>query len=489
MANRRSFKSDTSFLEKISAGAIGSQQVFENLRNQGHQPIELERGSMSFKIWRNIKIKRIRVPDLLCVTCGHRVESRAKSNFEISMSHSVSDPERGWDYGLNDNDFVALVVCKQVGNKPIDWLAEKLVQYISVKELRLALRDKNAIYMSPKGVGEGFETRIIWPSAVASSAGFIKAVTKDYIQYHRQTDNRTITMRLQKKGLPMKPLVEVGDEVVPNQVCAAVIPVAKGFPCSPSINYTYYLDRLSSPSLSDRYAAAKALSVFKQPVISRKLLIKVKDPNEHIYVRLEAAASLARYNDEQGWMFIEQCLADEYLQNRLEAVIILAEIPADISRLILSNVLKDNNQHPEIRAGAAWALGELRNKSALSDLIDSFSAVNENIRIEAARSLAKLASDYTPEIMREFPMAAREKRPGIAWALSKSGKFKLKDLLESLVDNDARHWVAYILGTQEQQRYIHEIELLKARDAEVYFAATVLWKIMTSWVYDLEEYG
>ena len=57
MVNRRSFKSDVSFLEKISMGATGTITVFNNLREQGHTPIELERGSRSFKIWKNIKIK------------------------------------------------------------------------------------------------------------------------------------------------------------------------------------------------------------------------------------------------------------------------------------------------------------------------------------------------------------------------------------------------------------------------------------------------
>lgn len=87
MANRRSFKSDVSFLEKISIGATGTKKVFENLKSLGHAPIELERGSMSFKIWKGIKIKRVRVPDILCVKCGKRVESRAKTNLAISMSH------------------------------------------------------------------------------------------------------------------------------------------------------------------------------------------------------------------------------------------------------------------------------------------------------------------------------------------------------------------------------------------------------------------
>lgn len=61
------------------------------------------------------------MPDILCVACGRRVESRAKTTFEISMSHSLSDPKRGWDYGLNDSDFVALVICRRVSDRPIDW--------------------------------------------------------------------------------------------------------------------------------------------------------------------------------------------------------------------------------------------------------------------------------------------------------------------------------------------------------------------------------
>jgi len=482
MANRRAFKSDVSFLEKISLGAVGTQRVFEHLRNQGHNPLELERGSMSFKIWKKIKIKRIRVPDILCVSCGRRVESRAKTTFEISMSHSLSDPERGWDYGLNDSDFVALVISKRVSDRPIDWRVDELVQYISVRDLRSAQRNNLIVLVKPKGAEEGFEARISWPAAVAKSAGIIESVTNDRIQYRRENDGRMITLSLSKQGLNLNPLVREGDAISENQVLAAVIPVVKQFPCSRKTGQEYYIAQLSSSSLSDRYTAVKALSTFPSESVSKALIDKVNESNEHIYVRLEAAAGLARHNEEQGWSFVKQCLTDDYLQNRLEAVIVLGEIPNDTSCRLLCSVLT------EIRAGAAWALGELDNNLALSVLIDSFSAVDEGIRIEAARALAKLASRFTGEIVKEFPRAAPDKRPGIAWALSKSGKFKLEDLLNALVDEDTRHWVSYILGTQDQQRYIDQIEKLKARDSEVYFAVTVLWKIMTRWVYNLEEY-
>lgn len=161
MVDGRWFKSHESFLEKISIGAIGTRSVFDDLNKQGHQPIELERGSMSFKIWKNIKIKRLRVPDILCIHCGKRVESRAKTKLEITMSHSTADPNRGWDFGLDDSDYVALVRCVKIGERPIDWQAVGQVQYVLVADLRRAYRLGNVVQERPKGAQEGFERGLL----------------------------------------------------------------------------------------------------------------------------------------------------------------------------------------------------------------------------------------------------------------------------------------------------------------------------------------
>jgi hypothetical protein len=47
---------------------------------------------------------------------------------------------------------------------------------------------------------------------------------------------------------------------------------------------------------------------------------------------------------------------------------------------------------------------------------------------EEAKALAKLAQRFTPEIIREFPIAPPAKRSGISWALSKAGKFTPQDI-------------------------------------------------------------
>lgn len=134
-----------------------------------------------------------------------RIESRAKSALELSMSHSLSDPERSWDVSLGSSDFVALVVCHHVGTRPIDWNAEDLVQYVSVGELRSAQADGRSVLIRPKGAEEGFESRMTWPAVVARSPGTLESVTSERIRIRRGKDNRIVTLRLFKMGKELRP--------------------------------------------------------------------------------------------------------------------------------------------------------------------------------------------------------------------------------------------------------------------------------------------
>jgi hypothetical protein len=490
LAARKSFKSDESFLEKISIGAIGTRSVFQDLNAQGHNPIELERGSMSYKIWKKIKIKRIRVPDILLLNNGIRVESRAKTTLEISMSHSFSDPDRGWDFGLADDDFIGFVVCSRVGEKPIDWQAESLVQYVLVKDLRKAYSQGQVIGANPKGAQEGFETRLTWPAAIAKHDGEVKLINEERLQYTRLSDNRTISLRLNRgSDASLNPLVQVGERVTPNQIIASVVPVTRIIPADRTVSEREYIAGLESSSLSERYASAKALSHFHSDAVDQSLLNKVSDEKDHIYVRLEASASLARHSNDRGILFVQECLSNDYLTHILEAVIILSEIGTPTAGKLLVQVLTDVKQDPEIRAGAAWALGELQDKAALEALIESFMSQDEEIRIEAARALAKISRRFNADVVQTFASNEVTKRDGIAWAISKSGNFSLDQLFAQMVDDNARRWVAYIIGSQDKEVYLNQIERLKSQDTEVYFAVTVLWQIMRSWIYGLEEYG
>jgi HEAT repeat protein len=163
--------------------------------------------------------------------------------------------------------------------------------------------------------------------------------------------------------------------------------------------------------------------------------------------------------------FIRQTLGGQYLEHRLEAVFIHGEIPTDEARQALTTVLLDQAQHPEIRAGAAWALGELQQPSSVDALIQVFLELAEPIRIEAARALRKIAASTGAHIAAGLPAAQDDQRAGIAWAVSRSGRVKLDVLLPLLLDDDARRWVAYILGTQDPQTCIGQIKQLRQHEA------------------------
>lgn len=486
---QRSFKTDESFLEKLAIGAIGTQKALENLTQQGHKPVELERGSTGYKIWKSIKIKRVRVPDILCINSGIRVESRAKTNLVISMSHSSADETRGWDFGLKNEDYVALVVCEKSGEEPIDWIADENVQYIKVADLRDALDANKVIQERPKGVQEGFETRLTWPCSVASSDGTITEIS-NRLKFRRLSDNRTISLALSKKGIELTPCVSEGQTIKKYQILSSVAPISKEVPQRNIDLESYYRKLLSSTSISDRYGAAKAYSFLNQRFDNVPLTERIKDDAEHIYVKLEAASALARVDSPLGYKFIESVLTSDYLEHRLEAVIILGELTSEHSAKLLIQVLADNTQHEEIRSGAAWALGELNLESSIPSLISAFNEVSLPIRVEAARSLKRMCNSYADVVLNSFREATDAERPGISWALGKYGGWDLADLVEKIDQGnlDMRQWGAYIIGTSDPNRIINDIESLKKIDSQLYFAVTVLWKITSSWIYQLKEY-
>ena len=164
------FKSDDSFLKKLAVGAAGTNATINRLREMGFNPIELERGSTGFKI------KRVRVPDILCLNTGQRFESRGKTKLEISMSHSLNDPKRAWDAGMRDDDFVSIVMFEQNDYSPTDLKRVSPVHFVSVKDMRAAFASEQVSISQPKGVEEGSEVRVQWTCAAANQKSVVTTV-------------------------------------------------------------------------------------------------------------------------------------------------------------------------------------------------------------------------------------------------------------------------------------------------------------------------
>jgi hypothetical protein len=488
-----SFKSDESFLRKLAIGAAGTNATIARLNDMGFNPIELERGSTGFKIWKKIKIKRIRVPDILCLDTGLRFESRGKTKLEISMSHSLSDPRRAWDAGMRDDDFVSIVVFEQSDDSPVDVRQISPVHFINVKDMREAFTDGHVSITRPKGAEEGSEIRVIWTCAAAKQQSVVSAVESGKIILSPIHDGRpqSIQLKRSKGKIALLPQVGPRDTVEINQIVAAVVPITTSLSCPPPVDEAYFTDKLSSVNLSERYSAAKALRYRGYSAAKPVLKSRMDDPDEDIYIQLEAAAALAAHDDLKAWEFIENKLRGPAmaipLETQLETIIVASEIPKERSECLLIEVLRDSSRDEELRAGAAWALGQFASARSATALVDTFNLSPVEIKVEAARALLRIAEPQIAHLVGLLRSGEPTKRDGISWVLARTGGFNPMDVV-TRADDNLRKWVSYIVGHGKDKFVQPDIEAICRADPEVYFAASVLWQLLGSWINDVKEY-
>ncbi|MDO9401204.1 MAG: HEAT repeat domain-containing protein [Polaromonas sp.] len=487
------FKSDDSFLRKLAVGAAGTNATINRLKAMGFNPIELERGSTGFKIWKKIKIKRVRVPDILCLNTGIRVESRGKTKLEISMSHSLNDPKRAWDAGMRDDDLVSIVGFEQNNDSPVDLKQISPVHFVSVKDMRKAFAAGQVSITQPKGVEEGSEIRVMWTCAAANQRSDVAAVEPGRISLTSITEARKQSIQLSRsKGkITLLPQARTGNAVEANQIVAAVIPVNTELQCPAPVNEAYFIDKLASVNLSERYAAAKALRYRGYTTAKPVLESRMADADEDIYVQLEAAAALAAYDESNGWEFMENKLRSPVmtvpLETQLETVIVASEIPKSRSEQLLIKVLQDSQRDDELRAGAAWALGQFASAASATALVDTFNSSPLEIKVEAARALLRIAEPQIPHLLDLLKNGDPAKRDGLSWVLARTGQFNPSDMVIG-ADENLRKWMSYIVGYGKDKFVQGDFETICQADPEVYFAASVLWQIVASWANDLREY-
>ena len=375
------FKADTSFLRFLSMGAVGVHRTMQRLRDRGFEPIELERYCCSNKIW-TTKIKRLRLPDLLCVRTGMRTEVRAKTDLKIRMSDALANPERGWDAGLRNDDIVALITCFDTddGPKPADDAV-----YFTVGALRASV--ERSRLGPPKSASEGAERDRTWSATVPTRDGRVLEVTDERLIVQQNADPERVarqqTYRLRGKSVYVSP----GDTFQARTTILAGEPPALA-DLSAYLPRCYApLDDLQSDTEVDRYAAAKALRFRDDPrdhVIPalEDLICRETEPR----VALEAAGSAAALGSKLGQEQIIRFVWEntDRLDLRMEAVFILAEIGySRFTREQLNLVLADSRfEGDELRQAAIWALGKAGLK-CYEDLLPFIAVGDENLALHA----------------------------------------------------------------------------------------------------------
>ncbi len=495
---RLALKPDSSFFRKIALGAVGSRHVALDLGRLGHRIAELERGSMDTKLWKEVKRKRVRIPDLVCQRCGLRVESRAKTNAELSMSHSPTDQERAWDFGMVDDDVIAFPVCKRQEERQwssgrlkeptsywhernwILWQPEGKVNYVRVSQFR----DVPPGSAATKGVTEGSETSVAWKARFSSRDGIVKALQGQKITVARARDGHRHTQTVPK---PLRILVAHNEEVVLNQIIAAGIQPESDHDlvCRGALPKRHLARLLESRERTQRFTGVKLARLREDKSLETPIASLVTDDEEDVYIRLEAVAYLVAVLGADTERVFAPYLASPDQQVQLEAVIALGEAGTDDCVRLLGAILDDALRPYFARSAAAWCLSRIGGSAACQRLVQAFGDVDRDLREEALDGIVTVDSDAVPILLTGLQEVDTAIAAGCAEALRQHGALSadaIREISAQLNGDNPTVWSVWLAGQLPRERIAGALADLERKTPELHYAITLLWSFCESWV-------
>jgi hypothetical protein len=494
MAN---FKPDVSFFRKIVIGAHGTQATCEDLAKYGHEMVELERGSTNTKLWKDVKRKRVRIPDLICKNCGQRVESRTKTKPELSMSHSDSDQERSWDYGMLENDWIAFPISVATisttwskglfRNKAAywherdwsQWNVEGKINYFTVNSLRRVAPDVTR----RKGVTEGSELTLTWNAKFATCSGKVESIVNEVIKLHADSGR----VRSLKISPNLNTFVKAGDEVIKNQIlCAGPAPInTEALRCPKRLSDGFIESCLASRERTVRFSGVKLSRLCHMTKHHSTIIEIANDMQEDLYVRLEAVAYLASVGKIPVDKLFEEYLQSPDPQIRLESVITIGEIRTNGAVELLGVILHDQKQEYFLRSAAAWALGNAPMVKSQEQLKKAFADVSSDIREEALDALVAIGESALPILLPGIEEDNEDIAVGCAEVvrqLTGDTPITLKKIAQQLQQPSPPKWLVWLAGymnPEELKVAVGDPAVLKP---EVNYALNLLWSFSRSWV-------
>ena len=428
------FKQDEDFARFLTMGAYGTAAIKESLESYGHRVIELERYAMSNKIW-TVKVKRLRVPDLLCVDCGRRFESKAKSKFELKLSHSGTPGREWWAGGIREEDVFAFIRVVVRGSSP----AIGTPVYVTRRALQEASADlKDGMR---KAIADGSEADVSWPIWVPSYSGTVVEVTDNPQWLIRvEKENGGSASRKQGAWTNFHSYVAVGEQFVGATTAVAGTVQRADVTCAGAV--WYWDSDITYGDDIDVYCAVKAAGF--RPItalILQKLNQILVDNRSDWRLRLEVAGVLVRHGDDSDSAALEHLRStalgsDQHNQDAMEAVFILGEL-GDVATRVLQEVASAGEAlNSEVRAAAAWSLGQ-GDAPRPDALLDYIADENDLVALHAASAMPlPLQADVVGKLVGWLHDGSDRQMAVAAALLARDGR--VLELVQASLDKNSR---------------------------------------------------
>lgn len=435
------FKEDADFARFVAMGAVGAAVAADVLRERhGHRPIELERYAMANKVWQT-KVKRLRLPDLVCTRCGLRVEARAKSKLAVVLSHSDS-PGRRWDEGgMRDTDLYAFMRVRSDPEEFPPVVAEPV--WFSTAALRATA--EHAKPSSRKSQSEGSEVTLSWNSWSPKFGGTFERVDEDgRIIVHKETGRRMSYWQWRDWPGDQHLYMEPGEQFEPGEQLVAGIVAPPGSLACPGTTWDLAA-AVQSPDDVERLAAIRAISSDSESRAVSLLSRVARDAEEDWRIRLEAQIGLARSEPATWVPLIYTTASSSDEQDRsMEAALALAEIEATEALEALCDLAANESLHEDLRAAAAWGAGQgaAANPDRLLPLILDDTRL---VALHAAAAMDSISEAAGMELLAWLSSDDQHRAVAAANVLARNGRVDvLIDAYE--LGEPTRSWALYALG-------------------------------------------
>ncbi len=414
------------------------------------------------------------------------------------MSHSPTLAERAWDYGMINEDWIALPVCEPAAESYWSagdlrgglsywhernwarWRSKPYVNYFRVRDFRSVPHSEKA----RKGTTEGSELSIVWKGVFSTREGVVETVDAGRVTVRRNSDGHRYTWTI---GEGMKVFVSPGDALHDNQLFAGeVTPIASsGVTCSGTLPKGHIPSLLKSRERTQRFTGVKLARLRKDNGFRDVAEELSQDGEEDIYVRLEACSYVTAVCSVPARTLFGEHLAGSDPQTRLETVIALGEAGTPEAIRLLCGILDDTNRPYFLRSAAAWSLSRSSDAEAAARLVHAFGDVDLDIREEALAGLVAVGGPSFRILLEKLTDTDEDIAAGCADALR-----RLQPLPKKVVDGvaarvrseDPAKWAVWLLGNLPREQVGPLIAEMQESSPKVHYAVVLLWSFVESWI-------